>query len=149
MTNKNFEYDWSLKDIETYRPRNGLKVFSTFCCGGGSTLGYKLAGYDVIGGLEIDTKVAETYRVNNKPKYLYTEDIRTFKNRTDLPSELYNLDILDGSPTCTPFTTQVLRHKIWGVKKSFNEGNTEQTLDDLFFHFLDLANTLQPKVIVV
>jgi len=148
MNQKQFEYDWSIKDIENYRPRNGYKVFSTFCCGGGSTLGYKLAGFEVLGGLEIDTKVAEAYRQNNNPKYLYTEDIRTFKNRTDLPIELYNLDILDGSPPCTPFTTQGLRDKIWGVKKAFNEGSTEQTLDDLFFHFIDLVEKLQPKIVV-
>lgn len=36
-----FKYKWSLKD---YPKKNGLKVFTTFACGG-SSMGYKLAGY--------------------------------------------------------------------------------------------------------
>jgi DNA (cytosine-5)-methyltransferase 1 len=31
-------------------------VFSCFACGGGSTMGYKLAGFDVLGCNEIDPK---------------------------------------------------------------------------------------------
>lgn len=37
---KNLSYDWSLKD---YPEKNGFTVMSTFACGGGSTMGYKLA----------------------------------------------------------------------------------------------------------
>jgi DNA (cytosine-5)-methyltransferase 1 len=29
-------------------PQNGIKVMSTFACGGGSSMGYKLAGCEVI-----------------------------------------------------------------------------------------------------
>ena len=35
-----------LRDI----PKNGIKVMSTFSCGGGSSMGYKLAGCDVTSG---------------------------------------------------------------------------------------------------
>ena len=37
---------WNLSDLENVK-KNGLKVFSCFHCGGGSSLGYKLAGFFV------------------------------------------------------------------------------------------------------
>lgn len=61
-------------------------------------MGYKLAGFDVIGCNEIDPRMMEVYRRNHNPKYSYLEPIQTFKLRDDLPDELYDLDILDGSP---------------------------------------------------
>lgn len=100
MSDNRFPYKWYLKDgypARRIKPNN-LNVFGTFICGGGSTMGYKLAGYNHLGGVEIDAKVADVYRVNHSPKYLYVEDIRQFVKRNDLPEELYNLDLLDGSP---------------------------------------------------
>lgn len=39
------------------------------------------------------------------------------------------------------------REKAWGKTKVFREGQSAQTLDDLFFEFIDVAERLQPKVI--
>jgi DNA (cytosine-5)-methyltransferase 1 len=140
-------YKWNLTDLEKVK-KNGLKVFSTFACGGGSTMGYKLAGFDVIGANDIDPEMAWHYKENHKPKYYYLEDIRKFRQREDLPKELYQLDILDGSPPCSSFSMAGSREKGWGKKKKFREGQAEQTLDDLFFDFIELARKLQPKVVV-
>jgi DNA (cytosine-5)-methyltransferase 1 len=140
-------YRWNLSDLEKVK-KNGLKVFSCFACGGGSTMGYKLAGFDVIGANDIDPEMAWHYQTNHKPKYYFLEDIRKFRQRTDLPQELYNLDILDGSPPCSSFSDSGSREKAWGKKKVFREGQAEQVLDDLFFDFIELARKLQPKVVI-
>ena len=139
-------YKWTLKDA-TFTKDKGT-VFSCFACGGGSTMGYKLAGFDVLGCNEIDPKMMAAYRANHNPKYSYLEPIQTFKNRDDLPDELYNLDILDGSPPCSSFSMAGNRDKDWGKEKKFREGQAEQVLDTLFFDFIDLAKKLQPKVVV-
>ena len=89
-----FNYEWTLKDAKFTKDKG--TVFSCFACGGGSTMGYKLAGFDVLGCNEIDPKMIEAYRTNHNPKYSYLEPIQTFKERKDLPKELYNLDILTG-----------------------------------------------------
>lgn len=116
--------------------------------GGGSSMGYKLAGFDVIGCNEIDHRMMDIYCKNHNPRFSFLEPIQTFKDRTDLPPELFNLDILDGSPPCSTFSVAGLREKAWGKMKKFKEGQAEQVLDTLFFDFIDLAKKLQPKVVV-
>lgn len=149
MGNK-FNYNWNLKDGY---PAPGIEkhnktVFSCFACGGGSTMGYKLAGYNVLGCNEIDPKMMAAYVENHKPKFSYLEPIQTFKLRKDLPEELYNLDILDGSPPCSSFSMAGNRSKDWGKEKKFREGQAKQVLDTLFFDFIELAAELKPKIVI-
>lgn len=144
-----FPYEWTLKDANFTKDKG--TVFSTFASGGGSTLGYKLAGFDVIGMNEIDPKMANRYIANHNPKYSFIEDIRTFRLRDDLPKELFDLDILDGSPPCSKFSHSGDRAKgitTFDDLKQYREGQKLQRLDDLFFEFLALAERLQPKVII-
>jgi DNA (cytosine-5)-methyltransferase 1 len=141
-----FNYNWTLKDAVFTKDKG--KVFSCFACGGGSTMGYKLAGFDVIGHNDIDPKMIEVYKANHSPKFSFLESITTFAKRKDLPKELYELDILDGSPPCSSFSIAGNREKDWGKEKVFREGQAQQVLDTLFFDFIDLAKELQPKVVV-
>jgi len=146
-----FPYEWWLSDgypakgIESHN----CKVFGTFICGGGSSMGYKLAGYEHLGGVEIDPQVADIYEANHGPQYLYQEDIRQFNKRTDLPEELYDLDLLDGSPPCSSFSMAGNRDKDWGKEKKFREGQANQRLDDLVYIYIDTIKKLQPKVAVL
>lgn len=141
-----YNYNWNLKDAIFTKDKG--KIFSCFACGGGSTMGYKLAGFDVIGHNDIDKKMIEVYKENHKPKFSFLESITTFAKRKDLPKELYKLDILDGSPPCSSFSMAGNREKDWGKEKVFKEGQELQILDTLFFDFIDLAKELQPKVVV-
>lgn len=173
---KSTDWKWSFKD---YPQKNGLKVFSCFACGGGSTMGYKLAGCDVIGDLEIDPRMNKVYVENHHPKYNYLMDIRDFNKigepqiqeyiehkdedgyvyykepipmkelPKDLPAELYDLDVLDGSPPCSTFSMAGSREDAWGKEKKFREGQKMQTLDDLLFVFIDTVAKLQPKVAIM
>jgi site-specific DNA-cytosine methylase len=66
------------------------------------------------------------YVKNFNPQYNYNMDIRAFNQLEDLPDELYHLDILDGSPTCTTFSSAgaaqgFLRGSESGVSASFSE----------------------------
>lgn len=145
-TRHKFDYRWTLADAHLTKDKG--TVFSCFACGGGSTMGYKLAGFDVIGCNEIDNRMMYIYCQNHNPKFPFLEPIQTFKERTDLPPELFNLDILDGSPPCSTFSTAGSREESWGKMKKFREGQAEQILDTLFFDFIELSKRLQPKVVV-
>lgn len=141
-----FPYNWKLANT-TFTKDKGT-VFECFASGGGSTMGWKLAGFDVIGCNEIDKRMMKVYQLNHNPKYSFLESIETFKERNDLPKALYNLDILSGSPPCSSFSLAGDRGKTWGKLKKFKEGQAEQVLDTLFFDFIDLAKKLQPKMLV-
>lgn len=143
-----FPYRWRLADGYPAKgiDAHGSTVFGTFICGGGSTMGYKLAGFHHLGGVEIDPKVAATYRHNHAPEFLFVEDLRKFNRRDDLPAALYDLDVLDGSPPCTSFSMAGSREKAWGKRKQFREGQVKQTLDDLVFVYCDTIAKLRPRV---
>ena len=144
-----FPWKWRLEDLNT-RPKNGCKVFSCFSCGGGSSMGYKLAGYSVIGNCEIDPDMMKIYKENNHPEHSFLMDIRDFAKLPDeeIPEELKHLDILDGSPPCSVFSMAGSREDGWNVEKTFREGQAKQRLDDLFLFFIDVAKRLQPKVVI-
>jgi DNA (cytosine-5)-methyltransferase 1 len=142
-----FPYKWQREDLKRVR-KHGHKVFSTFACGGGSSFGYKMAGFDVIGCNEIDPEMMELYKANHHPTHAYLEPIQDFKKRDDLPEELFDLDILDGSPPCSTFSMSGSREKVWGKEKQFREGQAKQVLSDLFFDYLDVVEKLRPKVAV-
>ena len=89
-------------------PWNGYKVASTFSGGGGSCLGYRMAGFRVVYANEFIPEARKTYKANHPNSYLDDSDIR------DLTPELLleragvkrgELDIFDGSPPCSAFST--------------------------------------------
>lgn len=137
---------WSLTDLESV-PKNGVKVFSTFAGGGGSTMGYKLAGCEVIGANDIDPEMAYHYKLNLNPRLYFLCPIGDLLT-AELPGELFNLDILDGSPPCSTFSMAGSREKAWGKEKHFREGQAKQVLSDLFFDYLSLVERLKPKIAI-
>lgn len=146
ITENIFPLEWSLKDplkVEYH----GKKVFGTFVCGGGSTMGYKLAGYEHLGGVEFTEHYSRIYKKNHNPKFFFMEDMRDFVNRTDLPDELYHLDLLDGSPPCAAFSTAGKREDIWGKQSTYE--NKVQQKDDLPFVYCSLISKLLPKVFLL
>ncbi len=147
--NHRYPYRWTLADAVFTKDKG--RVFSCFACGGGSTMGYKLAGYDVIGDNEIDERMNRVYVANHSPRYNYLCDIRELVAKAEsgeLPEDLYHLDVLDGSPPCSSFSTAGTRDDDWGKEKHFREGQVAQVLDTLFFDFIALAKVLRPKVVV-
>jgi len=51
---------WSLADLDNV-PSNGVKVMSTFACGGGSSMGYKRVGCEIVAANDIDPEMAWHY----------------------------------------------------------------------------------------
>ena len=141
------EYIWHLSDLKNVE-KNGFKVFTTFSCGGGSSMGYKLSGFDVIGNCEIDPKINTMYVKNHHPKYNFLMGVQDFYKLDNIPEELFDIDILDGSPPCSTFSLAGGREKFWGKEKKFREGQATQVLSDLFFEFIKVAELLHPKVVV-
>lgn len=124
-------------------PWNGFKVASLFSGCGGSSLGYKLAGFKVVWANEFIPAAQEVYRLNHPGTVLCTKDIRTI-TEADLPGE--EIDLLDGSPPCASFSTSGKRDKGWGQVKKYSD--TKQRTDDLFYEYVRILKILRPKVFV-
>lgn len=131
-------------------PWNSFSVASTFSGCGGSSLGYRMAGFRVRWASEFIEAARDTYRANAAP---YTtvdpRDIRQVKASDILdaigmkPGEL---DLFDGSPPCASFSTSGKREAGWGRVKKYSD--TEQRTDDLFFEYARLIQGLKPKTFV-
>ena len=110
-------------------------------------MGYKLAGCEVIAANDIDQEMEWHYQNNFNPEYYFLCPIKDLIVK-NIPADLFNLDILDGSPPCSTFSMSGKREKDWGKDKHFREGQAKQVLSDLFFDYLNLVNRLQPKVAI-
>lgn len=143
----NFTYDWSLKDLQEV-PKNGLNVFSCFSGGGGSSLGYKMSGCNVVGFCEVDEKMAKNYLLNMDVKHPFVMPIQKLKNDNEAIDSIGQIDILDGSPPCSTFSISGNRENDWGKERTFKEGKYNQVLDTLFFDFIDFAKKVNPKVVI-
>lgn len=139
---------YTLDEVHERAGKNGLRVLSTFSGGGGSSMGYKLAGFDCIGGVEIDPKMAECYRRNLKPEFLFEMPVGEFADNEDAVTSVGEVDILDGSPPCSVFSSMGNREKDWGRERRFCEGQKVQILDSLFLDYLRLVGRVRPKVAI-
>lgn len=111
---------------------------------GGLTLGLRQAGFDVVGGIEIDPLAAETYQVNHPAVRVWNSDIRELSARA-IREELRlckgELDLLAGCPPCQGFSS--LRRLNGGRRIR------DRKSKDLLFEFLRFVEELLPKAIML
>lgn len=143
------DYKWNLSDLKSVK-KNGYKVFSCFSCWWWSSMWYKNAWYDVIWTCEIDPQMHNIYIKNFWRWYNYLMGVQDFKKIPDneLPSDLFDIDLLDWSPPCSTFSVAWLREKWRWKEKVFREWQAKQVLSDLFFDYLDIVEKLHPKVVI-
>lgn len=114
-------------------------VVSLFAGGGGSSMGYKLAGYEARLAVEWDKHAAECYRTNFPATPLYHGDVAALTDAEALrlsglaPGELW---VLDGSPPCQGFSTA---------------GNRDLTdgRNHLFLEYVRLLRAFRPRAFVM
>lgn len=112
-------------------------------------MGYRLAGYRSIGAVDIDPEMMNLYQKNLGPVPSYLGSVADLEKIVEtFEGSLGDLDLLDGSPPCSTFSTAGLREKSWGVTKRFREGQAEQRLDLLFFDYLRLVGEIRPRMFV-
>ena len=139
----------SMEEIRAL-PWNGYSAISTFSGGGGSSTGYRMAGFRVLWASEFIDAARDTYRAN-KSDYTIVDgrDIREVSAADILAAigmQPGELDLFDGSPPCASFSTAGKREKGWGKVKKYSD--KAQRTDDLFFEYIRLLRGLQPKTFV-
>lgn len=139
----------SMEEIRSL-PWNGFNAISTFSGGGGSSTGYRMAGFKVLWANEFIDAARETYRANMAPHTILDgRDIRQVKGEEifeAIKMEPGELDLFDGSPPCASFSTAGKRQAGWGKVKKYSD--KAQRTDDLFFEYVRLLRELKPKTFV-
>ena len=120
-------------------PSNELTLVSLFAGCGGSSLGYKQAGYHVRLAVEWDQGAAKTYTNNMPETPVFVGDIASLTTTEALsiaglkPGEL---DVLDGSPPCQGFSMAGRRTMSDNRNQLFNE-------------YIRMIDIFQPKMFVM
>lgn len=132
-------------------PKNGYKMISSFSGCGGSCLGFKAAGYDVLSAIEFIPEAARTYKANFPETFVYEADIRDLSGVDIL--KRFNLrrgelDVFEGSPPCSDFSTQRISTAGLERGKFKSYSQTKQRVDDLFLEYARILGELSPKVFV-
>lgn len=139
----------SMKEVVD-TPWNGMTVASTFSGCGGSSLGYRMAGFKVLYANEFVKAARDTYVANaGSDTVLDDRDIRIVTGASVLSAiglGVGELDVLDGSPPCSSFSMAGKRNKAWGKVKAYSD--TAQRSDDLFFEYARLLKDIQPKAFI-
>ena len=114
-------------------------VISTFAGTGGSSLGYKWAGFKELLAIDFDAHAVECFKLNFPEVPMWHKSVIDITGNEIMdfckikPGEL---DVFDGSPPCQGFSTAGKRH----VRDSRN---------DLFAHYYRLVTEIQPKVFIM
>lgn len=129
-------------------PRNGFKVASLFSVCGGSCLGYRMAGFDVLYANEFAPHAQAIYEKNAQTGCrLDRRDVRTVKPEDILEAVGDVVDVLDGSPPCQAFSTAGRREKGWGKNRQYEHG-AEQKNEMLFDEYIRILRGVRPRAFV-
>jgi DNA (cytosine-5)-methyltransferase 1 len=144
-------FRYTLDDLKKSSDRKLFDYISFFAGGGGSSAGYKLAGGDCKFVNEFQQVAVDTYLANwpETPHYI-CGDIKNVSGQQIMEMtgiKKYDLDILDGSPPCPPFSMSGTKQKGWGKEKTAY-GFKQKNIEDLTWEQIRIAGEMMPKVIV-
>jgi DNA (cytosine-5)-methyltransferase 1 len=142
----------TMADVRAATGTNGLVAASVFCGCGGSSLGYRLAGFRIAYAADYAEEAIAPYRLNADAATVAEVvdvraiDLERFERATGIGKG--ELDLLDGSPPCQPFSMAGSRQRNWdrAVERYGAEAQTEV---DLTSEFARLVDALAPRVFVM
>lgn len=142
----------SVKELieKTESGNHKFEVVSLFAGGGGSSTGYRMAGGKVLAINEFIPEAINTYSANWPNTKIIVGDIRDITGGDILQAIGKNageLDILDGSPPCSAFSTSGSRAKGWGKEKKYSDAS-QKSVEDLFFEYIRILRGVMPKVFI-
>ena len=143
-------YRYTLDDLKKSSDRKLFTYISFFAGGGGSSAGYKLAGGDCLFVNEFQQVAVDTYLANWPNTSHICGDIKdvTGKQIMEMTGlKVGELDILDGSPPCPPFSMSGTKKKGWNKEKTAY-GMKQQNIEDLTWEMIRIAGEMKPKVLI-
>ena len=117
-----------------------MKVLDLFCGCGGLILGFEQAGFEIIGGIDINPDAIATFQLNFPHAAAIQGDLEMLSIEAiqeHIP-HLAKVEVLIGGPPCQGFSS---------ANRWTHE--SEDVRNRLFFEFVALADYIQPKAILI
>ena len=143
-------YRYTLDDLKKSSDRKLFTYISFFAGGGGSSAGYKLAGGDCRFVNEFQQVAVDTYLANWPETPHICGDIKSVTGQQIMEMtglRVGELDILDGSPPCPPFSMSGTKQKGWN-KEKVAYGMKQQNIEDLTWEMIRITSEMRPKVVI-
>jgi DNA (cytosine-5)-methyltransferase 1 len=116
-----------------------IKVLDTFSGAGGFSLGFELAGFEVVGAIEIDKWASETFAFNNPEAKVVQADITELSDIEIVESfGPLNAEIIIGGPPCQGFSIA-----------NTKSGDPKDPRNSLFKEFVRFGSLLKPNIMVM
>lgn len=116
-----------------------FKVLDLFCGAGGLSLGFKMADFDIVGGIDFDQEALDTHKLNFKNGFHFCGDISELDDDFVLENFEDKVDVIIGGPPCQGFSVANMQQK-------------DIECDDrnkLFYEFIRFVKLLKPKAFVM
>ena len=116
------------------------RVLDLFCGCGGLSEGFKLAGYQIVGGVDFNQPAIDTYSLNFQDSIGYCGDLSKMDESKiqEIFGDISNIDVIIGGPPCQGFSAA---------------NRWQKEMDDprnrLFFEFVKFVDMAQPKAVVI
>ena len=117
-----------------------LKVLDTFAGAGGFSLGFQLAGFEIVGGIEVDQWASDTFSFNHPNVHALHRDIASISDDElrSIFSAKRKPDVIIGGPPCQGFSIA-----------NRNAGDPKDPRNSLFVEFLRVGRVLEPAVMIM
>lgn len=150
---------YTMDDVRRQSDKKLFNVVTTFSGGGGSSTGYKLGGGDILLMNEFIPEGVKTYLTNYPNTPYEMVDIRKITRRggreyvveffKKYNIEVGQIDILDGSPPCSTFSTSGKgKEKIEQRNVKYSD-TTQDRIGMLIHDFVYINNCMKPKICVI
>ncbi|MCM1123452.1 MAG: DNA cytosine methyltransferase [Eubacterium sp.] len=113
-------------------------VLDVFSGAGGFSLGFEMAGCEVIAAIEHDKWAADTFSYNHPSAKMMLGDIESFEEEYLKSNVEKNPDIIIGGPPCQGFSICIK-----------DAGDPKDPRNSLFVEFIRMARIFEPKVMVM
>lgn len=116
-----------------------MNVIDLFCGCGGISEGFRLAGFNIVGGIDFNDESIKTYQRNFPTAKAICADLLQFDDAMILKEfGQAKVDVIVGGPPCQGFSAANRWQK-----------ENENPRNKLFFEYLRFVKVLKPKVVMI
>lgn len=112
-------------------------VIDLFAGVGGLSLGFEMAGFDVVLANEYDESIAEAYKLNHPSTKMIITDIKDLPIEETFSGYRGKVDVIIGGPPCQGFSQK-------GQRKTINDER-----NFLFKYFVNVVDYIRPRYFVM